>query len=285
MPQDSADAGFVAFSTIATIHARGRAARRAVREASELVRHLDRLWSCRPDSEIQALNRARSRWTAVSPETDALLQSACTLRDLTAGAFDVTAGSPLGIGELERRPAGEFRLAPGRRVDVAGLAKGVVAGYVASLLTSHGVDGALISIGQSSAGLVGRPDHGGPWSMGVRASDGGPTATCGVIHVDGGFVCTSGEGAGAAHILDPRTGRPAASDLRAATVVSDDPALAEACSTALVVLGRSAALALQRRLGFEAVLIDAAGKATATPHVARVFRPDAAAFPGSGPSA
>ena len=41
------------------------------------------------------------------------------------------------------------------------------------------------------------------------------------------------------HLIDPRTGEPAAADLLAVTVVADDPALAEVWSKALFVAGRT----------------------------------------------
>ena len=58
------------------------------------------------------------------------------------------------------------------------------------------------------------------------------------------------------HILDPRTGAPAESDLLSATVVSPDGTLADALSTAVFVMGLEDAAAYWRaHEGFELVLI------------------------------
>ena len=57
------------------------------------------------------------------------------------------------------------------------------------------------------------------------------------------------------HVLDPRTGRPARG-LRSATVVGADATLADALSTALMVLGPERGLALAEAWdGVEAVLV------------------------------
>ena len=61
------------------------------------------------------------------------------------------------------------------------------------------------------------------------------------------------------HVIDPRTGRPVERDLLAC-VVAPGAALAEALSTALVVLGEVEGLALVEGMeGVEALLLDANG--------------------------
>ena len=66
------------------------------------------------------------------------------------------------------------------------------------------------------------------------------------------------------HILDPRTGWPSRGAW-SATVVSPDATLADALSTALMVLGPEAGLAaLSRFPGTEALIVDSSGKVHAT---------------------
>ncbi|MGD2116258.1 MAG: FAD:protein FMN transferase, partial [Acidobacteriota bacterium] len=67
------------------------------------------------------------------------------------------------------------------------------------------------------------------------------------------------------HVLDPRTGRPARG-VRSATVVCADPVLADALSTALMVLGVEKSLGLVAGMdGVEAALVDDRGALHVTP--------------------
>ncbi|HKI86860.1 MAG TPA: FAD:protein FMN transferase, partial [Thermoanaerobaculia bacterium] len=61
------------------------------------------------------------------------------------------------------------------------------------------------------------------------------------------------------HILDPRTGMPSRG-LRSATVVSPDATLADALSTAIMVMGKEKGLALAEDLpNVEALVVDSNG--------------------------
>ena len=71
------------------------------------------------------------------------------------------------------------------------------------------------------------------------------------------------------HILDPKTGCPVQSDLLSVTIVSDSGTLADACSTALYVMGEQEAVNFWRQTGgFEMVLITADGRLLYTPGLA-----------------
>ena len=63
------------------------------------------------------------------------------------------------------------------------------------------------------------------------------------------------------HILDPRTGMPPDNALQSVAVLCDNGALADALSTALLVLGEDAGLSLWREgsFDFEAIFIRADG--------------------------
>ena len=66
------------------------------------------------------------------------------------------------------------------------------------------------------------------------------------------------------HILDPRTGFPARG-LRSATVLHRDATLADALSTAVLVLGRERGLEVAQRLGAEALVVGPRGEVESTP--------------------
>jgi len=60
------------------------------------------------------------------------------------------------------------------------------------------------------------------------------------------------------HVLDPRTGRPVRV-MAQVTVLARSAAVAEAASTALLVLGRSSVATLAARLNLDACWVDRAG--------------------------
>ena len=82
------------------------------------------------------------------------------------------------------------------------------------------------------------------------------------------------------HILDPRTGRPADSDLLSVTVISDDGTAADAYSTALYVMGEQEAVSFWRAHGgFDLILITADGRLLYTPDLSdAITAPEGCAY-------
>ena len=111
-----------------------------------------------------------------------------------------------------------------------------------------------------------------------------PGSYFGTVAVSGACVVTSGgyqryfeqDGVRYHHILDPKTGRPAASGLQSVSVISQDDTLADALSTALFVMGLDAGAALYRAgdLAFEAVFMTDDGSVWITPGLAGQYQSD-----------
>ena len=76
----------------------------------------------------------------------------------------------------------------------------------------------------------------------------------------------------AGHVVDPRTGRPAHTDLGAVGVLAADGMRGEALSTAALVLGLDEAVALCRTHEVEAVFLTADGRIPATASLAPRLR-------------
>ncbi|MFI3250673.1 MAG: FAD:protein FMN transferase, partial [Eubacteriales bacterium] len=77
------------------------------------------------------------------------------------------------------------------------------------------------------------------------------------------------------HILDPKTGRPADTDLTSVTIICEDATYADALSTALFVMGREDAIShWNSHQDFEMVLVDASGEVTITPSLSFTINPD-----------
>lgn len=169
------------------------------------------------------------------------------------------------------REAGTVRLA--RRGMVLGLgavAKGWALERAAGLLEARGVESFLIVGGGQVMAGKGRcleadctEESVRPWRVGIRDPRGSVEDLFARLKVTGVSVSTSGDyesyfeldGVRYHHILDPRTGYPARG-LRSVTVVSPNATLADALSTALMVLGPREGLELAREWeGVEAVLV------------------------------
>ncbi len=147
-------------------------------------------------------------------------------------------------------PAPASWIAPGaaesrrpRRSTSAGSARGSRSAGRRRCLERRGVARYLLEAGGDLVARGPGPD-GDPWLVGIEDPAGGPDPL-GAIAVDAGAVATSSvrlrswvhDGRTVHHLLDPRTGEPVESGLRAVTVSGPDPAWAEVWSKTLFVGG------------------------------------------------
>jgi len=107
----------------------------------------------------------------------------------------------------------------------------------------------------------GRDGAGVPWRAGVEAPTGEPSRVAVVVSLRAQALSTSGDyrnhfihdGRRYSHLIDPRTGWPAAGRLAAVSVVHASCAASSAWATALFVLGPEEGFALAKRLGLACV--------------------------------
>lgn len=141
-----------------------------------------------------------------------------------------------------------IKLATGAAIDVGGIAKGWIAQRAANQLVASGVKQGLIDAGGDVV-LWGSDPTQGSWGVGV----GHPLAADhdiadlwleGLTAIATSSVvkrCWQRSGEPPAHhILDPRTGSPACSDLLQATVIGRDLVAAEQYTKCLLILGSAA---------------------------------------------
>ena len=207
-------------------------------------------------SELSALNGAAGRWVEVSAELEALLRAALVAYDesgglvhagvlpaLLAAGYSRTfadgptpertppAPPPQLPEQLEVRP-GAARLAHGAAIDLGGIAKGWIADRAAERLGANALANMCGDLFASGEG----PDGGG-WAVGF-----GETT---VLVRDAGAATSGTErrswGDGLHHLIDPRTARPAASDLTLVSVIASTGERAEVLAKAALILGREAA--------------------------------------------
>lgn len=188
-----------------------------------------------------------------------LLETADRYKELSGGAFDVSAG-PLfdiwGFGfsndslpSPEQVQAALEQCRQGRSYNFNAIAQGFTCDTIASYLKSVGVTDMLVDIGEIYC--EGLNPSGKGWTIGIDTpSDGNDTpgsSLSGTWTSDGGChgVVTSGnyrkyyvrDGQKYAHTIDPRTGYPVTHNLLSATVIAPTATDADALATFFMVIG------------------------------------------------
>jgi FAD:protein FMN transferase len=140
-----------------------------------------------------------------------------------------------------------LRLPAGSRLDLGGVAKGWAAQQAMLALSAYGPT--LFSAGGDIA-VSGLRIDGEPWEIDVEDPF-QPGEYIDQIRLGWGGVATSGKdyrhwmrgGASQHHIIDPRTGLPAVTDVLTATVIAPDVITAEAFAKAVLMSGSAAGMA------------------------------------------
>ncbi|HZS01998.1 MAG TPA: FAD:protein FMN transferase [Chloroflexota bacterium] len=268
--------------------ARRLAAGRALVERAEA-----RLSRFRPESELSRLNARAGQPVAVSPLLWQAIAIALDGARRTDGLYDPTILDALEAAGYDRpfaatldgpapaappgAPGASWRdvrrdaaartvaLPPGLRLDLGGVAKAWTAERVAARLARHGP--CLVDAGGDIAVRGCLPGQAG-WPIGV-ADPRQPDADLALLLLRDRGVATSGVdfrrwqrgGQPQHHIIDPRTRRPAATDLLTATVVAADAAEANLHALVALLLGARDGLAyLGRQPGVEALLVRQDGR-------------------------
>jgi thiamine biosynthesis lipoprotein len=272
--------------------------------ANARILELEQRWSrFLETSEVSRLNRHAGLPQQVSPDTYELVSKAVTAWRATHGLFDPTLGRALSAHGYDRdfpsiitgtlapegpvspcpTPAG-IELAPilraitlpvGVSFDPGGIGKGLAADLTATALHEAGAAGALVNVG-GDLRVVGEPPSPEGWALTVPdpIHPGAELLRVGLHH---GAVATSsrllrrwrtsvGE---AHHLIDPRTGRPADTDVVAVTVMAGEAWWAEAWTKALFLRGPSSLTTLG---DIHAVIVTADGTRHATPHLEATLR-------------
>ena len=199
-----------------------------------------------------AIDAARWSGGLVTPTVLEALESAGydqSFEQLLASPHgDAASGRPvLDVGTIELDPSRRgVCVPPGARLDLGGTAKGRAADLVARLLGRHGP--ALVDAGGDVAVSGPRAD-GSAWPIGV-ADPREPEQALEIIALEAGGVATSGRDhrrwasahGPAHHIIDPRTGRPAVTDVLSASVIASSAFRAEVAAKTLLLLGSSAGI-------------------------------------------
>lgn len=220
-----------------------------------------------PESELSLLNQRPGIPVAVSDLLYNVLATALTAAQATAGVYDpamldqlVKIGydrtfdniaavnfDPIIPGE----PGGRWRgikvnpiyrqvtLPTGVKLDFGGIAKGMAVGAALERLRENGISPAMVNAGGDLA-VLGLPPAHDTWLIAVPGQERywsiplyhGAIATSGIAHRHWRQGNTLRH-----HLLDPRTGLPAQSDLWSVTVVADRCEQAEVAAKVAFILG------------------------------------------------
>ncbi len=248
----------------------------------------------RPESELSRLNARAGETVEVSPLVCEVLAAALAAAQATGGLYDptllhqiVAVGYAHSFDELPRaqgpaldlaalRPGGDWRgvmfdpaartvtLPRGTGLDFGGIAKGMAVDATIARLRERGIAAALVNAGGDLA-VLGLPPGADVWTLAVPGKDAQWT-----VPLRRGALATSGiarrhwrQGdAERHHLLDPRTGLPAASGLWSVTAVTERCAQAEVAAKAAFVLGAQDGAVFLERIGVAAVLVHEDGQYT-----------------------
>ncbi|WP_431994989.1 FAD:protein FMN transferase [Streptomyces griseoflavus] len=220
--------------------------RAAVREAVAGLHRVDEVFSTyREDSQISRLARGELGVEECDPEVAEVLALAA---------------------EAERVSEGWFSARHRGRLDPTGIVKGWATERAARRLAAAGASGVSVN-GGGDVQLLGAPGAGRPWRVGVSdpLRPGGLAAVVSAAGADEVAVATSGTAERGDHIVDPRTGRPAVTDLVAVTVVAPRLTWADCWATAAFAMGSREGLRwLESLPGVEGLLITAGDEARCT---------------------
>ncbi|MFV0525856.1 MAG: FAD:protein FMN transferase [Acidimicrobiales bacterium] len=273
-------------------HPNGPAPGDLVERARGSIARLEAHWSrFVPSSDVSRMNATPARPVEVSTDTITLVNRAVQAWDVSGGLVDCTTlGALLAAGydrSFERlgvdgvAPGGTravpppalfgpgdivvagstVTMPPGVGFDPGGVGKGLAADLVVGELLDAGAVGVCVALG-GDVRLAGLAPDGGTWTVSIdHPHVDRPLALVGLVD---GAVATSTtlrrtwtgrDGRRRHHLIDPTTGRPAASPVELAGAVAGSGWQAETAAKAVLLAGGPAVLAGPRHRGVEALAV------------------------------
>ena len=245
-----------------------KALRQQIDTALEESKQIVSIWD--ENTEISRFNRFNSTEPfPVSAEFARIVQFALDFSAQTGGAFDPTV-KPLvdhwGFGpKRDSEPLEEImttvgwqkiriengaliKSRPKLQLDLAAVSDGYGADCAAAVIRKNGCTNFLVEVGGEIV-AEGTNRSGKPWRVGIESPEPGTASGEKIyrtVELSGKALATSGDyrdfqvradGTRYSHIIDPKTGKPAESDVASVTVIAAHCIDADALATALCVIG------------------------------------------------
>lgn len=241
-------------------------------------------------SDIYNLKQnAGVRPVAVSDLTYRVLEDSLYFSEKTCGLFDVTIGPLIDLWAIDP-PDGHYPSAAeldavlplidyhrieflgnnqielrdkGMVANLGAIAKGTIADELKAFLIENGVKSALINLGGNVLAVGSKPD-GSSFVIGIQDPDKGRGEYLLSLEINDEAVVSSGdyeryfeyEGKKYHHILNPKTGFPADTNIKQVTIVTQNSQMADGLSTSVLLLGVQDGIRLVESLdGVEAILM------------------------------
>jgi thiamine biosynthesis lipoprotein len=252
----------------------------------------------RKDSVIEQLNATvSSEPLAVSEEIIALIEQARVVSVASGGCYDLTikplfdlwgfngdkltppspetlqtALQQVGFKQIKIVDATHIqKLNPNLKIDLSSIAQGYSVSRMVGLLEQQGITNYLVEIGGELQTRGHKPDA-SPWRVALEkplSSERTMQKIVTIKQIEPLAVMTSGtyrhyfdvDGKRYSHILDAKTGIPVNHNTVSVTVLHDNVTQADAWSTALLCLGRTAGIEAANQAGIAALFIEQQGEA------------------------
>lgn len=237
-----------------------------------------------PNSEVSLLNQSQSSpHQLVSDELAKIIKTSKLIYQQTQGFFDPGIGRLIdlwgfGAVKVDQQPtraevakalklsslqylkinANTIQKNRDIHLNLSAIVKGYALDQIATLLQDQGIENFIIEIGGEVK--TRGTNQAQKWRVGIEK----PTYSAPIdITLDNQAIATSGnyrnylvwEGRHYMHILDPRTGLPATTDLSSVSVIHESAMLADAYATAMMAMGSVAATQLAQKLKLNVVMI------------------------------
>ncbi len=263
---------------------------RILQRMSQRIEEIDSLMDAdNPDSDVYLINKSEAdKAINISADTAHVIADSLSAFEKTDGNFNITVMpvvSAWGFHNGTYGVPGEKALvdalasvknngitvnttdncvkkAEGVEVTLGGIAKGYLGDELLEIALEENVT-ALLSLGGNIV-LCGNKADGSLWSVGVKNPHNTDGLACSFKSKGNRSVVTSGgyeryfeySGKTYHHIIDPKTGYPAESDLLSVTVIGGKGSLCDAFSTGLYVMGKEKAVAFAKENNsFDYILI------------------------------
>ena len=239
------------------------------------------------DSDVSKCNKAQGNPVKVSDETYELIRISKEITEKTEGLFDISIYpivrawgfttqkyqvpdeslrkellKQVDASQIVLKKDNTVQLKKGMEIDLGGIAKGYLSQKLVELFKKEGAVAGVVSLGGNVQTFGQKPD-GSKFTIGItNPSDG--QSVLGTLEVGEKAVITSGSyqrffeknGKRYHHIMDPRTGAPADSNLVSVTVICDRGEEGDALATSLFVMGKDKAIAFAKDNNLSLILVD-----------------------------
>lgn len=264
-------AEFFVFDTVVDITAYGENAKEAIEAArDELYRYDALLSTTNENSDIYKVNNNEAQ--EVSTETAEIIEKSLKISELTEGSLDITiypvvelwgftggnyrvpkeseieeALNFVGFDKISLQSNNVVKDDPKVQIDLGATAKGYIGDKVSEAIKNAGCNSAVLSIGGNVVTVGNKPD-GQDFNVGITWTDG--KGICATVSLKDMSAVTSGtyqrnfteNGVFYHHIIDPKTGYPAQSDIGSVTIFTSNGLAADGLSTAFFVMGSEKAV-------------------------------------------